>query len=1130
MEREKLIKLVTSAQRGDPKAIDTLFNAFYNDVYYFALKTVKDSDLACDITQDTFTTVISTLKDLKEPAAFVTWMKQIAYSHCTRFFKKKKEVLVDEDEDGHTIFDTVAEERTEFVPDEALDQEDFRKTILGMIDTLSEEQRSATMLYYYNEMTVKQIAEVQGVAEGTVKSRLIYARKAIKRSVEDYEKKNNVKLHSVALFPLIFWLFAGAEEVMPAAALPVVVGGITAATGTAVTAGSAAAAAGGATATATAAAGTGIMAKLVGIPLVAKVISGVVAASLVVGSVSVALLKDDQEPENSGTNQQCQHEWINADCVSAKTCSLCGTAEGAALGHTWLDANCTDPKICDTCQETEGDALGHSWLEADYQTAQTCSVCGTVEGAPRIPDFEKYGLSTIIPEMGVEYDYVTGGSDDPSQETVGKLYFSDYRTFESDGVLEAEEGYVWHSVVAEIRFDDDNAWDYGFYVSPCYENYYDIVGWDESGYSVGERMMCYTVTDNGIDYTQCRMTSSGATLSGWIGKTNLYYCEFSWRVPVGYDGFVLGFRDSRLTWEDGQHIFDVADENTLLFRFDTGGVGSNEPIGEVEYVPEGCTYIRANGVTLQAGEAMPATIYDGDELITPDYTYKYGYNYGYNSSMIGNNPNREFKYAGIDGWGVGVNDQSKTSYSSLLSYINGAPVTSLHGTFMYCENMTKAPTIPDTITDVEEAFYSCYSLIAAPVIPYGITSINSTFSNCTALVTVPELPNSIKDMSYAFSECRSLATAPVIPDGVKDLGGAFYNCELLTEAPVIPYGVTNLDSTFYNTNITKAPIMPAGVTNMDYTFYSCASLVEAPEIPYGVKSMQNTFYDCSALATAPEIPGSVTDLSGTFSGCASLVTVPALPVGITNMDSTFYECTSLVNAPAIPAGVTNMDRTFAKCTSLVNAPAIPAGVTNMNGAFRDCTSLKIAPDIPGSVTTMWAAFEACYALTTPPVIGEGVQSMGHAFYNCDAMKTAPNIPSTVTDLSYAFYGCNLIETISAIPEGVTDLSFAFSYCHSLKTVPVIPASVTDMSCTFRGCSALAGEIVINATITVDYDKCYLSSCSYCFNGGYVCENCPNCSTIEQCFADTAEPIILTGSCDILDKLAATSENGNVTVE
>ena len=46
MEREKLIDLVTRAQKGDSSAMEQLFEAFYNDVYYFALKTLKDSDLA----------------------------------------------------------------------------------------------------------------------------------------------------------------------------------------------------------------------------------------------------------------------------------------------------------------------------------------------------------------------------------------------------------------------------------------------------------------------------------------------------------------------------------------------------------------------------------------------------------------------------------------------------------------------------------------------------------------------------------------------------------------------------------------------------------------------------------------------------------------------------------------------------------------------------------------------------------------------------------------------------------------------------------------------------------------------------------------------------------------------------
>jgi RNA polymerase sigma factor (sigma-70 family) len=211
MQKEMLIRLVTGAQKGDSTAMDQLFSAFYNDVYYFALKTVKDSDIACDITQETFLEIIRTIGNLQEPAAFVTWMKRITYHQCTRYFSKKKEVLVEEDEDGNTIFDTLADESEGSIPSEIYEKEEFRNTILGIINELSEQQRSAVMMYYFDELTVAQIAQIQGVSEGTVKSRLNYARKAVKGSVEDYEKKHNIKLYSFSFLPL-FLLFFGKKE------------------------------------------------------------------------------------------------------------------------------------------------------------------------------------------------------------------------------------------------------------------------------------------------------------------------------------------------------------------------------------------------------------------------------------------------------------------------------------------------------------------------------------------------------------------------------------------------------------------------------------------------------------------------------------------------------------------------------------------------------------------------------------------------------------------------------------------------------------------------------------------------------------------------------------------------------
>lgn len=218
MEQEKLVSHVKGAQSGDAASFEELFEAFYNDVYYFALKTVKEENLACDITQEAFIEIFNTIQNLKEPAAFVAWMRRITYHQCTRYFKKKKDVLMVEDEDGNTMFDSLADDDASAIPSEMLEKEDFRKTILSMIDTLSEEQRSAIFLYYFDELSVAQIAEIQGVSEGTVKSRLNYARKAMKKSVEEYEEKTGTKLHGISVLGLFRFAFSDKKPLSKAAA------------------------------------------------------------------------------------------------------------------------------------------------------------------------------------------------------------------------------------------------------------------------------------------------------------------------------------------------------------------------------------------------------------------------------------------------------------------------------------------------------------------------------------------------------------------------------------------------------------------------------------------------------------------------------------------------------------------------------------------------------------------------------------------------------------------------------------------------------------------------------------------------------------------------------------------------
>lgn len=295
MDKNELVILVQKAQNKDNTAMEELFSEYYNDVYYFALKTLKDADLACDITQDTFLEVVKTIDKLKEPAAFKKWLKMVTYHQCTRYFRKKKEILVSEDEDGNTIFDEIVDDDESVVPAQVYENEEFQSTIMGMVNELSEEQRSAVMLYYFDELSISEIAQIQGVSEGTVKSRLNYARKGIKKSVESYEEKHQIKLHAIPFLPIIKLGF-GATEALTGASLIAVKtavaeaaasmsAGITATVATT-------------TATSTGASSTGakvsggIMAKIAALPIFTKVIAGVVAAALAIGGVAISLEPD----------------------------------------------------------------------------------------------------------------------------------------------------------------------------------------------------------------------------------------------------------------------------------------------------------------------------------------------------------------------------------------------------------------------------------------------------------------------------------------------------------------------------------------------------------------------------------------------------------------------------------------------------------------------------------------------------------------------------------------------------------------------------------------------------------------------------------------------------------------------
>jgi hypothetical protein len=126
--------------------------------------------------------------------------------------------------------------------------------------------------------------------------------------------------------------------------------------------------------------------------------------------------------------------------------------------------------------------------------------------------------------------------------------------------------------------------------------------------------------------------------------------------------------------------------------------------------------------------------------------------------------------------------------------------------------------------------------------------MTNTFESCSNLTQAPNIPNSVTNMASTFESCSNLAQAPVIPNSVTSMPNTFRYCNKLTQAPNIPNSVTNMAGTFEScSNLTQAPNIPNSVTNMASTFYGCYNLTQAPVIPNSVTSMTNTFSNCINL-------------------------------------------------------------------------------------------------------------------------------------------------------------------------------------------------------------------------------------------------------------------------------------------
>ncbi len=198
-------ELLEKARNGEESALTELYQRTYNSVYYTVKALISSEDTALDIVQDTYVKAFRSLHQLKEPEKFRAWMKVIARNKAVDYLRKTKPAVFSDLSSREDMVE-FEDQRPEHLPEMVIDRQETQRLIREILDSLTPEQRLAVGLYYYENLSVKEIAATLGVGENTVKSRLAYGRKKIETRVRELEKQGT-RLYGLSPIPFLLLLF-----------------------------------------------------------------------------------------------------------------------------------------------------------------------------------------------------------------------------------------------------------------------------------------------------------------------------------------------------------------------------------------------------------------------------------------------------------------------------------------------------------------------------------------------------------------------------------------------------------------------------------------------------------------------------------------------------------------------------------------------------------------------------------------------------------------------------------------------------------------------------------------------------------------------------------------------------------
>jgi RNA polymerase sigma-70 factor (ECF subfamily) len=175
-------EMIEAVKAGDATAYRGLVEKYQGRVYNVVYGLVRNREDARDLTQEVFVKAYRNLGGFREDARFYTWIYRIAMNLAIDFTRRRNRSPVSGLEDDIASRDAdggIAEVHHADNPRRALERKQLYKQIMDALELLPEQQKQVILLRELEGLSYREIAEVLDIAEGTVMSRLFYARKKL---------------------------------------------------------------------------------------------------------------------------------------------------------------------------------------------------------------------------------------------------------------------------------------------------------------------------------------------------------------------------------------------------------------------------------------------------------------------------------------------------------------------------------------------------------------------------------------------------------------------------------------------------------------------------------------------------------------------------------------------------------------------------------------------------------------------------------------------------------------------------------------------------------------------------------------------------------------------------------------